>query len=1031
VDTTPSALANENFTDDLNLGETKLFCMTPIRNNIQYFSNGSAANFINNFAPLGGGSITITFDPSFPSDRRSYVTELFNTIYPEIVDVYGNPSNVITVIIKYDPTIYPWNYYDPGANTLAMSDLPPTTGINPGFDNIFTHEMIHAFHDAIYIIPENSWAEEGMAEATTEIVAMSLRDKGIRDIVYRDMIINLKYYDVWSYAGLDFLGGTEYFFNKIEADLSYRSAAAMFLILSNQLSIDPSKPYEFLGRLNDGLYERGLTYVPDSTFKNVVRDVAGGSLVEGTYADDWLGSQPITHATGKLDSFIGIFPIRPENPGKVRVYAFERYLGEYGRVEDPIPNVQINVKIKDHTSTVVEEFSIITNNQGIGEQSISSFPLPMGGYEIYTSATIDGIAKSSRSFALSQGQDLTISDKDENIYGVTLNMEGSPISSDLDVTGGTLVNMDNGGFILRAGGTSVPFEVTLKSGGHEKKIGKPNPYTRVVWTYATPIEPYSVTVNIIDLPSDHQTNLYVDSIFTKTLKGGDSDIMNFEAGVSHTVSVDQYVNSSSDSRFLCPTYVFTVSSDSVLNFTYNGEFLVIFEHNIPNTIVDIQVGEPLKGEETKNYSLPASFWWKDGSIHSFVYPNTVIDKNGLHYVLNITSVDSPVTIHSPMIIVGHYSKELAIITAYSIRRNEQISIQFTIDGLIHITPYEFIDFSGQHTIVMPSVDDAGDPFLKWSDTNSPSPTRIIDSAGIYQAVYGLAEPDFTMVIIPKAQRIAPGSSASYTIQLESLGGFDSPVTFSIAGLPFNSSGKFDPPSITPPGSVTLKINIWKAAMVGHYRFIVNGVGGGKVHSTEIDLSLGACIIATSTFGSELSPEVNLLRTFREEYVLPTFAGEQFMIVFNDWYYSFSPQLAKVISENLLIREFAKIILYPLLYALKISSYTYNFLSFNPELAIFTSGFIASALIGMFYLLPQLYLFSYLKKEKFGFRIFKVPTLIAMLFLVASATMAISAEVIRIERIMMFSSVLFVISSICLSGTLGTHVLSVHLRKFRK
>jgi len=1031
VDTTPSALANENFTDDLNLGETKLFCMTPIRNNIQYFSNGSAANFINNFAPLGGGSITITFDPSFPSDRRSYVTELFNTIYPEIVDVYGNPSNVITVIIKYDPTIYPWNYYDPGANTLAMSDLPPTTGINPGFDNIFTHEMIHAFHDAIYIIPENSWAEEGMAEATTEIVAMSLRDKGIRDIVYRDMIINLKYYDVWSYAGLDFLGGTEYFFNKIEADLSYRSAAAMFLILSNQLSIDPSKPYEFLGRLNDGLYERGLTYVPDSTFKNVVRDVAGGSLVEGTYADDWLGSQPITHATGKLDSFIGIFPIRPENPGKVRVYAFERYLGEYGRVEDPIPNVQINVKIKDHTSTVVEEFSIITNNQGIGEQSISSFPLPMGGYEIYTSATIDGIAKSSRSFALSQGQDLTISDKDENIYGVTLNMEGSPISSDLDVTGGTLVNMDNGGFILRAGGTSVPFEVTLKSGGHEKKIGKPNPYTRVVWTYATPIEPYSVTVNIIDLPSDHQTNLYVDSIFTKTLKGGDSDIMNFEAGVSHTVSVDQYVNSSSDSRFLCPTYVFTVSSDSVLNFTYNGEFLVIFEHNIPNTIVDIQVGEPLKGEETKNYSLPASFWWKDGSIHSFVYPNTVIDKNGLHYVLNITSVDSPVTIHSPMIIVGHYSKELAIITAYSIRRNEQISIQFTIDGLIHITPYEFIDFSGQHTIVMPSVDDAGDPFLKWSDTNSPSPTRIIDSAGIYQAVYGLAEPDFTMVIIPKAQRIAPGSSASYTIQLESLGGFDSPVTFSIAGLPFNSSGKFDPPSITPPGSVTLKINIWKAAMVGHYRFIVNGVGGGKVHSTEIDLSLGACIIATSTFGSELSPEVNLLRTFREEYVLPTFAGEQFMIVFNNWYYSFSPQLAKVISENLLIREFAKIILYPLLYALKISSYTYNFLSFNPELAIFTSGFIASALIGMFYLLPQLYLFSYLKKEKFGFRIFKVPTLIAMLFLLASATMAISAEVIRIERIMMFSSVLFVISSICLSGTLGTHVLSVHLRKFRK
>jgi hypothetical protein len=75
--------------------------------------------------------------------------------------------------------------------------------------------------------------------------------------------------------------------------------------------------------------------------------------------------------------------------------------------------------------------------------------------------------------------------------------------------------------------------------------------------------------------------------------------------------------------------------------------------------------------------------------------------------------------------------------------------------------------------------------------------------------------------------------------------------------------------------------------------------------------------------------------------------------------------------------------------------------------------------------------SYLKKEKFGFMIFKVPTLIALLFLIASTIIAISAEVIRIEKIMMFSSILFVISSICLSATFGTHVLNVHLRKFRK
>ena len=37
-----------------------------------------------------------------------------------------------------------------------------------------------------------------------------------------------------------------------------------------------------------------------------------------------------------------------------------------------------------------------------------------------------------------------------------------------------------------------------------------------------------------------------------------------------------------------------------------------------------------------------------------------------------------------------------------------------------------------------------------------------------------------------------------------------------------------------------------------------------------------CIIATSTYGSELSPEVQFLREFRDDTVLNTFAGSGFM-----------------------------------------------------------------------------------------------------------------------------------------------------------
>jgi peptide/nickel transport system substrate-binding protein len=44
-----------------------------------------------------------------------------------------------------------------------------------------------------------------------------------------------------------------------------------------------------------------------------------------------------------------------------------------------------------------------------------------------------------------------------------------------------------------------------------------------------------------------------------------------------------------------------------------------------------------------------------------------------------------------------------------------------------------------------------------------------------------------------------------------------------------------------------------------------------------------CVIATATFGSELSPEVQFLRTFRDQKVMVTFAGSQFMVVFNASY----------------------------------------------------------------------------------------------------------------------------------------------------
>jgi len=57
-----------------------------------------------------------------------------------------------------------------------------------------------------------------------------------------------------------------------------------------------------------------------------------------------------------------------------------------------------------------------------------------------------------------------------------------------------------------------------------------------------------------------------------------------------------------------------------------------------------------------------------------------------------------------------------------------------------------------------------------------------------------------------------------------------------------------------------------------------------------------CLIATATFGA-LSPEVQLLRPFRDTQILQTFAGRSFILAFNAWYYSFSPAIAEFITQH--------------------------------------------------------------------------------------------------------------------------------------
>jgi len=156
---------------------------------------------------------------------------------------------------------------------------------------------------------------------------------------------------------------------------------------------------------------------------------------------------------------------------------------------------------------------------------------------------------------------------------------------------------------------------------------------------------------------------------------------------------------------------------------------------------------------------------------------------------------------------------------------------------------------------------------------------------------------------------------------------------------------------------------WKNSTGGTVKSPQNLVKPEKYTAVYKELSLYPCIIATVTFGSEVAPEVQFLRDFRDHLVLSTRAGSAFMGVFNLWYYSFSSQVADFIVSHDIMRDPLRLVLYPLLGILELSSETYSVLSFAPELAVTVAGILASALIGLVYLTPIGLLFVRLTKRK--------------------------------------------------------------------
>ena len=80
---------------------------------------------------------------------------------------------------------------------------------------------------------------------------------------------------------------------------------------------------------------------------------------------------------------------------------------------------------------------------------------------------------------------------------------------------------------------------------------------------------------------------------------------------------------------------------------------------------------------------------------------------------------------------------------------------------------------------------------------------------------------------------------------------------------------------------------------------------------------GGCLIATATYGTELAPQVQLLREIRDNSLLQTESGSAFMSGFNEFYYSFSPTIADLERESPMFKEAVKLAITPMITSLSL------------------------------------------------------------------------------------------------------------------